>query len=96
MVGIFALLGFDHITKLSSNETAIGLSRPSIAAAQRAMETAHRYPELGTGALPDTLAQRFNLNPAHITFGPGSDKVLLQRISLYSGPGDAVVHSKNA
>ena len=96
MVGISSLPGFDAISKLSSNETAIGPSPRAIRAAQVAMETAHRYPELGTGALPEALAKRFDLDPGRMAFGPGSDEVLLRLISLYSGPGDQVVHSKNA
>ncbi|MEM9913278.1 MAG: histidinol-phosphate transaminase, partial [Pseudomonadota bacterium] len=96
MVGISTLPGFETISKLSSNETALGPSPHAIQAAQAAMETAHRYPELGTGPLPETLAARFDLDPKRIAFGPGSDEVLLRLISLYSGPGDEVVHSKNA
>ena len=96
MEGISSLPGFERISKLSSNETAIGPSPKAIRAAQAAMETAHRYPEIGTGALPEALAARFDLDPKRMAFGPGSDEVLLRLISLYSGPGDEVVHSKNA
>ena len=96
MVGISSLPGFDEISKLSSNETAIGPSPKAIEAAKAAMDTAHRYPELGTSALPKALAARFDLDPARMVFGPGSDEVLLRLISLYSGPGDEVIHSKNA
>lgn len=96
MVGISALPGFSSITKLSSNETAIGPSPNAIEAAKAAMGSVHRYPELTTGALPNALAERFNLDPDRMAFGPGSDEVLLRLIGLYSGPGDEVIHSKNA
>ncbi len=96
MVGISSLPGFASIAKLSSNETAIGPSPRAVEAAMAAMENAHRYPELGTDALPKALAAQYGLDPKRMAFGPGSDEVLLRLISLYSGPGDEVIHSKNA
>ncbi len=96
MVGISELPGFDRIIKLSSNESPLGPSPNAIAAASEALHEAHRYPEVALQALPEAIANRFNLDPAMITFGPGSDEVLLRLVNLYSGPGDEVIHSANA
>ena len=96
MVGISQLPGFDKIIKLSSNESALGPSPAAVEAGRSAMATAHRYPELGTHELPEAIAERFGLNPSQIAFGPGSDEVLLRLVNMYSGPGDEMIHSKNA
>ena len=96
MVGISQLPGFDSIIKLSSNESALGPSPAAMSAAQDAIASCHRYPELGTQDLPTAIATRFGLNPSQIAFGPGSDEILLRLVSIYSGPGDEMIHSKNA
>ena len=96
MVGISSLPGFDRIMKLSSNESPLGPSPSAIEAATKALENAHRYPELGLEALPNALASLFDLDPKRITFSPGSDEILLRLINSYSGPGDEVIHSEHA
>jgi histidinol-phosphate aminotransferase len=96
MVGISELPGFERIIKLSSNESPLGPSPKAVAAATKAMSEAHRYPELGLQALPEAIAARFNLDPAMIAFGPGSDEILLRLVNIFSGPGDEMIHSANA
>ncbi len=96
MVGISELPGFDRIIKLSSNESPLGPSPKAVAAAVQVLHDAHRYPETAVQALPEAVACRFNLDPAMITFGPGSDEVLQRLVNIYSGAGDEVIHSANA
>lgn len=96
MVGISRLPGFDRIMKLSSNESPLGPSPSAIEAATKALSDSHRYPELGLEALPNALAELFDLDAKRITFSPGSDEILLRLINSYSGPGDEVIHSEHA
>ncbi len=96
MVGISRLPGFDRIVKLSSNESPLGPSPDAVAAASRVLAAAHRYPEIDLEGLPDGIARRFGLEASQITFGPGSDEVLLRLVNAYSGPGDEVIHSEHA
>ena len=48
MVGISKLPGWDQPIKLSSNESALGMSPAAIAAAQQAIQDSHLYPEIDT------------------------------------------------
>lgn len=96
MVGISELPGFDRIIKLSSNESPLGPSPIALAAAAVALKEAHRYPEVGLQELPEAIAERFDLDPSKIAFGPGSDEILLRLVNIYSGPGDELIHSEHA
>ncbi|MBT4890844.1 MAG: aminotransferase class I/II-fold pyridoxal phosphate-dependent enzyme [Rhodospirillales bacterium] len=96
MVGISKLPGHDHPIKLSSNESALGMSIAGIAAAREAVEGAHLYPEVDTERLGNAIAKRFDLDASRIVFGPGSDELLGRIVNTYAGPGDEVIHSKNA
>ncbi len=96
MVGISTLPGFDTPIKLSSNESPLGMSLAAIEAARKAVENSHRYPEVDTEHLGKALGERFNLDDNRMVFGPGSDELLGRIINAYAGPGDEVIHSKNA
>jgi len=96
MVGISKLPGFEQPVKLSSNESALGMSPAALAAAQQAIASSHLYPEVDTEALADALAQRYQLDPARMAFGPGSDELLQRIVNTFAGPGEELIHSKNA
>ena len=96
MVGISKLPGFDRIIKLSSNESPLGPSPRAIEAASVALSQAHRYPELDLEQLPQTLAEKFGLEPSMIAFGPGSDEILLRLVNTYSNVEDEVIYSAHA
>jgi histidinol-phosphate aminotransferase len=96
MVGISKLPGFDRPIKLSSNESALGMSRKAIKAAQDVIKHSHLYPEVNTQRLSLTIAKNFKLDADRMVFGPGSDEVLTRIINTYAGPGDELIHSKNA
>lgn len=96
MVGISRLPGIDRIIKLSSNESPLGPSPRAVEAASAALSQAHRYPELDIDELPRAIAERFDLDPSMIAFGPGSDELLLRLVNAYSGAGDEVIYSTHA
>ena len=96
MVGISKLPGFDEPIKLSSNESALGMSPAALAAAQQAIASSHLYPEVDTEMLAEALAERYGLDAAHMAFGPGSDELLGRIVNTSAGPGEELVHSRNA
>ena len=96
MVGISKLPGFDAPIKLSSNESALGMSPAALAAAQQAIAGGHLYPEVDTETLAEALGERYDLDPARMAFGPGSDELLGRIVNTFAGPGEELVHSKNA
>ena len=96
MVGISKLPGWDQPVKLSSNESVLGMSPAAIEAAQKVIESSHLYPEVDTEKLAETLAERYQLEPERMAFGPGSDEVLQRVVNTFAGPGQELVHSKNA
>jgi histidinol-phosphate aminotransferase len=96
MVGISSLPGFDRPIKLSSNESALGMSPLSIEAARQAASMAHLYPEVDTDRLAVVLSDQFNLHPERMLFGPGSDELLQRIVNTFAGPGQELIHSRNA
>ena len=96
MVGISKLPGFDEPIKLSSNESALGMSPAALAAAQQAIAGSHLYPEVDTEALAEAIGERYDLDPARMAFGPGSDELLGRIVNTFAGPGEELIHSKNA
>jgi histidinol-phosphate aminotransferase len=96
MVGISKLPGFDKPIKLSSNESALGMSPHALKAAQQSIIDSHLYPEVDTEALAQAIADKYKLDPERMSFGPGSDEVLQRVVNTFSGPGEELIHSKNA
>ena len=96
MVGISKLPDWDEPIKLSSNESVLGMSPAAVEAAQRAVASSHLYPEVDTEALAEALAERYQLETRRMAFGPGSDEVLQRVVNTFAGPGQELVHSKNA
>ncbi len=96
MVGISSLPGFDKPIKLSSNESALGMSPSAIEAVQQAASTAHLYPEVDTDRLAVVISEQFNLQPERMVFGPGSDELLQRIVNTFAGPGQELIHSRNA
>ena len=96
MVGISKLPGCDLPIKLSSNESALGMSPLAIEAGQKALKDGHLYPEVDTHQIAEAIASRFNLEVNRMAFGPGSDELLQRIVNAFAGPGQELIHSKNA
>ena len=96
MVGISKLPGFDEPVKLSSNESALGMSPTAVEAAQQVIANSHLYPEVDTETLAQVIAGRYDLAPERMAFGPGSDEILQRIVNTFAGPGEELIHSKNA
>jgi histidinol-phosphate aminotransferase len=76
-----------HAVKLASNENPLGPSPKGMAAAQAVLGEANRYPDGGTHALRQTLAERRGVSPEEILIGLGSSEIidLAARVLLRAG-----------
>jgi len=87
------LAGAARVIKLSANESALGPSPQAVAALQEAALASHRYPDGEAARLRAALGRRFQLDPARIVCGAGSDELIQLLLRAYAGPGDEVVYS---
>src|SRR6266850_908250 len=76
-----------HAVKLASNENPLGPSPKGIAAAQAVLGDSNRYPDGGTLALRQTLAERRGVSAEEIFVGLGSSEIidLAARVLLRAG-----------
>lgn len=82
--------------KLSSNESALGPSPLAVEAYKEAADFLHRYPDGGSTALREALAETHGLDAERIVCGTGSDDLLHLLCSAYAGPGDEVLYSRHS
>ena len=87
--------GVERVIKLSSNEGPFGPSPMSSKAHALEAETLHRYPDGGAIDLRAAIGARFDLDPARIVCGAGSDELIALLCKAYSGPGAEVLYSEH-
>lgn len=87
--------GVEHVIRLASNEGALGPSPKAIAAYQSIATEIQRYPDGGSTELRHAIAKAFDLDPARIVCGTGSDELITLLARLYAGPGDEVLYSRH-
>jgi histidinol-phosphate aminotransferase len=85
--------GVNRIIKLSSNEGVFGVPPGAQAAYVEQAAKLHRYPDGGATALREAIGARFDLNPARIVCGNGSDEIIQHLILAYGGEGTELVMS---
>lgn len=89
-------LGLDPagIIKLASNENPHGPSPLGLAAAQRALQEAHLYPDGGYYALRQKLAARLGLGMDQFVVGDGSNELIELLGHAFLAPGrECVMHA---
>lgn len=79
------------VVKLSSNENPLGTSDAAKAAFAHHVIDLARYPDASAAALRDAIAAKYNLDPARVIYGTGSDEILHMITGVYAGPGDEVI-----
>ena len=92
--GKSAVKGDVEVFKLSSNETPLGPSPKAIEAFASAATHLAAYPDGQATRLRAAIATRYNLDPARIVCGAGSDELLSLLTSAYIGPGDEGLYSQ--
>jgi histidinol-phosphate aminotransferase len=85
--------GKAKVSKLSSNEGALGPSPKAMEAYARAAAELHRYPDGGSEKLRAAIGRHHGLDPARIVCGAGSDELLNLLVRAYCGPGDELLYS---
>ena len=79
------------VAKLSANENPLGTSEHARAAFTAHAASLMRYPDAGAAALREAIAEHYDLDPARVIYGTGSDEILHLIAGAYAGPGDEVV-----
>ena len=77
--------------KLSSNENPFGTGEPARAAYAAEGHTLDRYPDAGATLLREALAAKYDLDPARVIYGTGSDEILHLAAGAFAGVGDEVL-----
>lgn len=91
-------LGLDPhgITKLASNESALGVAPSAKKAIVKYSEEAHRYPDGGAYELRRKICKRHCIQAEEVIFGSGSNEVLVFLAQTFMGEGKSVVASEKA
>jgi len=87
--------GEGKVHKLSSNESPLGPSPAAMQAYADCMQNLALYPDGGSSALREALAEVHGINPANIVCGAGSDELLQLLASGYLQPGDEAIHTEH-
>jgi histidinol-phosphate aminotransferase len=85
-------LGLTRVTKLASNESAVGPSPLAVRAVRNHLREIHRYPEDSSRELKEALAHHHDVKPENIILGTGADEVLLLLGHLFLDPGDECLY----
>jgi histidinol-phosphate aminotransferase len=89
-------MGLRDVIKLASNENPLGPSPKALAAARRALDSAHRYPEGAAPLLREALSKRWGLKASQFIFGNGSNEILIFAAQTYCGPGQTIAFSQRS
>ena len=84
------------VIKLASNENALGPSPLALAAARRALDDAHLYPDGAAVALREKIAAHLQIDPAQILPGNGSNEEMQLLAEAFVSHGDEVVIGRHA
>jgi len=83
--------GFAKPIKISANENPLGTSPKARAAYLEAADKLHFYPDPRANVLREAIAAKYQLDPARLIFGTGSDELFSLVCQAYLSPGDAMV-----
>lgn len=88
--------GGEKLFKLSSNETPLGASEAALRAYRENAGGLEYYPDGGSVALRNAIADVHGLNPARLICGNGSDELLGLLANAYLSPGDEAIFTDHA
>lgn len=84
-----------RVVKLSSNENPLGASPKAMKAFADCANELNRYPDGGSTALREAIAETYNLPADQLICGAGSDELIGLLIHAYAGEGDHIVMSRH-
>lgn len=88
--------GLKRIVKLASNENPLGPSPRALAAAQRAMEEGHRYPDQRSMELRTALAGRFDVKIENVITGAGSEGIMSAIMRTFLLDDDELISARGS
>ncbi len=89
--GKATIAGVARPIKLSANENALGCSPKAREAFIAAAGDLHLYPDMHATALREAIARVYDLEPARLTVGAGSDELFAIASHAFLQPGDNAV-----
>src|SRR5262249_31492639 len=84
------------VVKLSSNENPLGPSPRALRAIQDAAANVHRYPDAGSLALRQGLAERVGVTPEMVICTNGSDEMVFLLCLAFLGEGERAVMAQGS
>ncbi len=84
-------LGLKKVIKLASNENPYGPSPKVLKAIEKASKGLNRYPDGDCYYLRQELAKRLNVSSDQLTFGNGSDELIVLAVRAFVNEGDEVI-----
>lgn len=87
--------GIQNVTKLASNENAVGPSPLALAAIVRELAELHRYPEGSAPTLVSELAAFLQVDPSNVVLGNGSDELIKLILQAFCPRNGVVVSSEH-
>jgi len=84
-------LGITGALKVASNENPLGPAPRALAAIGAALANLHLYPDASGHALTQALAARYQVAPAQVALGAGSNDLLYQLVLALVGPDEELV-----
>lgn len=82
------------IVKLASNENPLGMPESARRAATEALADVGRYPDGNAHDLREVMAKRFDVPAEWLTFGNGSNDILVLAAQAFCSAGQSVVYSQ--
>ncbi len=89
-------LNLDHIVKIASNESPMGVSPIAMEAMKKSISEMSLYPDGGAYYLKKKLAAKFNILPEELVIGNGSNEILEFIAHCFLSKDTSVVMSKHA
>jgi histidinol-phosphate aminotransferase len=83
-----------NLIRLAANESPFGASPHAIAAYKALSGDLHRYPDGGSVALREALAQFHGIEADRIVCGTGSDEIITLICRAFAGVGDEVLYGE--
>jgi len=90
---VSAPAGYSGPILLNNNENAYGPSEKAIAAMQRSITRANRFPHLASSDLRDQVSATHRVKPEQAILGCGSSEVLRAAANAFLGPGKTLIVS---
>ncbi len=87
-------LGLDNIIKLASNENPLGPSPRAVEAISNMLSKIHLYPDANCFNLKTRLASIYDMPPAGILIGNGSDELLKLLAETFLASGDQIIYAR--